>query len=1378
MAFLGLDNPWESVSLILSVIFLLAFPRRIRNLLNSPKKSSPGRINRQIIFALLLLTIELAVVTHLWPHQHNINNLTISDAYLSTIAAVGILTLAVLEHTRSAHPSSIIPIYLILSRLRDICEILTGNCTSNCHLVNLRACLGGVWLAWDPQLREWIWYQTVSKPSTSEEGAGFLSRVFFCWISPVLKEGYKATLSLAGLPEIHSELLSERIRGRVVREWDSRAEPVTKWTLPVTLIRCLKDAFLSPIIPRLFVILFRYIQPIFMGAAIRFVRGPSETDDGRQLILYAAGIYVGMAVSSAVYQQQINRLKIMVRGALISLIHNQSLNIPNTGVSDAVTLMSSDVDSVESTGEIFHETWAQLLEVIVGTVLLAARIQWFALLPLVIIFGCSRMSAYVAKHLDGRQKAWNVATQERISTITASLGGIKSLKMMGMEDAIESRVTQLRDSELRMSERLRWILVAYNASANALGIFAPVVTLILYASSQSEVLRANEVFTSIALLAMVTHPANMVMTLIPRAVAVMAVFGRIQAYLVRSSVRDARVCSDLDGQSASMDNVSIQPSCMPRPILQDVCLNIKKGEMVVCAGAVGSGKTTLAMALLGETPLTTGSIRMASKKIAYCAQAPWLPSVTIREAISGGFDLDYVWYKTVLGACSLVPDLEALPSGDRTLIENNGINLSGGQRQRIALARAVYSRYDTLILDDPFSALDGAVTDRIVGKLLGPGGLFKTSGTTVFLISNSTRLHPFADKLLVLRDYKAYLQDYSFQHEWIASATTEVTQPKDTQGKGPSQKQRLNEAADDISRRTGDMAIYGYYLNAVGLANVLVMTGCTATYSFGLTFSQYILKWATESPSDELHGYLALYAGISFMAWAATSAMMWSTQMKIAIHSGMVLHAQLLARVLRAPLAYFTETDIGSTLNRFAQDITLIDKQLPPALANLNTQIFKLLMQIILILYVQPIMIVTVPICFLCVYVLQRIYLRTSRQLRFLDLESRSELYTSFLDTTNGITTIRAFNWQNKFTSENIQALDQSQKPFYLLLCLQCWLKVILDCLIVIVVVILMTLTVMYRNTTTGADIGLALNLIIVANTTLLRLVQNWTSLETSLGAISRLKSVLEHVPSEDRPLGTLDPDPQWPRGDVRMDDVSVSYSHTFELAMKNVSLQINPGQKVIVMGRTGSGKTTLILTLLQLLPTRTGSIQIDNIDITRIPLSTLRQRGFIAVPQDGFIIPTATLRFNLDPYHVSTDQAIAAALKRTHLWEKISTSPLTTQPDHKSPLLGDINLLDRAMSTFLPLSAGQLQLFALCRTLLRVQTSGSSRPIVVLDEASSSLDPETEGILGRILKEELREYTVVMIAHRVEGIRDVMRSREDAIITMKRGEIEKVESI
>ena len=207
-------------------------------------------------------------------------------------------------------------------------------------------------------------------------------------------------------------------------------------------------------------------------------------------------------------------------------------------------------------------------------------------------------------------------------------------------------------------------------------------------------MQAYEIFSSVALLATVTQPANMVMTLVPRAVAVMANFARVQAYLAKPSIQDNRQCTVEDNmhQFTSVDSVSIKSASMGFPILRNVSLGMQRGEIVLCVGVVGSGKTTLAIALLGEAHLTTGTIRVPSKQIAYCAQEAWLPSTTICDAITGvAVDMKLEWYDTVVDACGLLLDFKTLPEGDMTVIENNGINLSGGQRQRIVSIPFLFS---------------------------------------------------------------------------------------------------------------------------------------------------------------------------------------------------------------------------------------------------------------------------------------------------------------------------------------------------------------------------------------------------------------------------------------------------------------------------------------------------------------------------------------------------------------------------------------------------------------------------------------------------------------------------------------------------------------
>ncbi|KAG4221557.1 hypothetical protein PC116_g29967 [Phytophthora cactorum] len=313
------------------------------------------------------------------------------------------------------------------------------------------------------------------------------------------------------------------------------------------------------------------------------------------------------------------------------------------------------------------------------------------------------MSQYVARNLRSRQGGWNEATQDRISMTSAAISAIKNVKMLGLQDVISERIERLRQAELHMASRVRWMTVAYNASANANGMFTPVITLVLYAilaKLSGTKLDTETAFTTIAILSMVTHPANMVMTIVPRVIASFASFERIQSFLLEPPRQDYRieiVNSHTTPESFSpADNA--HPTSHPalsvvgvsfgetRSVLSNITLTIQKGSIVICSGATATGKTSLVRTLLGETP-SIGTIAVSSKRIGYCSQLPWLPNGTIKEVITGFEDtpsiIDLGWYETVIAACCLTKDIDALPIGDETIVGSRGANLSGGQRQRL-----------------------------------------------------------------------------------------------------------------------------------------------------------------------------------------------------------------------------------------------------------------------------------------------------------------------------------------------------------------------------------------------------------------------------------------------------------------------------------------------------------------------------------------------------------------------------------------------------------------------------------------------------------------------------------------------------------------------
>ncbi|KAM0312609.1 hypothetical protein ACHAO8_006140 [Botrytis cinerea] len=1027
-----------------------------------------------------------------------------------------------------------------------------------------------------------------SNLQSPEESHGVLGRVLYTWINPILFQGYTNILVDQDLPPLSQDMKPEFIRKSMLQRW-------------------------------------------YLRESIKYVVAyPTEEESSRGfwLVVSAVAIYIGLALSTAVYQHRINRLKLITRGALVGLIHEKTMESPSIAYDngEATTLMSTDADSLDGIAEMVHETWAQVIEVFIGVGLLAIQVGWIWPLPLFLIYLCSHMSRFVAKNLRPRQKAWNVATQNRIGATSSFISSMKIIKMIGLQHNLTRRVQQLRKEELWVASKLRWVMVYYNASANALGIFSPAITLALFAViSQANGFKLNPTtaFPTMAILSMITHPANMVMTIVPRVVAAFAGFERIQSFLLRPSLQNNRgvlprlTQNEVASSHPTNLNLAVQIQQLrigdKQAILDDINIEVHATSFIIISGPTGSGKSTLLRTIIGEVIPTRGSIYLSTRKIAYCSQRPWLPSGSIREVIYGANDIDGAinqdneeWYNTVTEMCCLTHDFDTLPDGDQTQIGSRGLNLSGGQRQRVYFQSADH----VVVLGDH------GIIDQ------GDWQSIKIKAGSIAKFSSGNNI----------KDNAAVVAAFA---------------------KLSAQVRAKDEAEIDLARQSGDSALY---------------------------------------------------------------------------------------------------------------------------------EIFKLLMQVILLFVAQKWLTVSLPACMLVVYVVQKVYLRTSRQLRFLELEARAGVFSSFLESVEGLETIRSFGWSSAVIEDNITSVDNAQRPEFLLLCLQRWLNIVLDLLAATVATSVIALAVVYRDNVSGAQVGIALNVMLVANTTLLKLVESWTTLEISLGAIARLRTLENMTPLEGGMAQTLEPVESWPsKGNVEFKNITASYLPG-STALKNLSLNITSGQKIIVCGRTGSGKSTLLLTLLRLLELQSGQIILDDVDIKKAGLDILRQRCFITVSQDPLLLSNETLRFNLDPDGSTSNETLIASLKRTELWfflqgatetDDISGPASDNTPHNPHPIL------DKPLSSFPELSVGQSQLLALCRALVKAQTAqhAGRKPIVLLDEVTSSLDSVTESIIHGIIDDEFTQkgHTVICVAHRIEALAKHTEPGRVAVVLLSNGRLQEV---
>ncbi|PWN51467.1 putative ABC transporter [Violaceomyces palustris] len=872
-----------------------------------------------------------------------------------------------------------------------------------------------------------------------------------------------------------------------------------------------------------------------------------------------------------------------------------------------------------------------------------------------------------------------------------------------------------------------------------------------------------------------------------------------------------------DGPPAQMQNTPFT--------LEDVNLTIPRGSLCVVIGSVGSGKSSFINALAGEMRKVEGTLKHGGS-LGVCSQTAWIQSSTIRDNILFGRPFDAAKYQTVLDKCCLLKDLEMFSDGDMTVVGEKGLSLSGGQKQRINLARTLYHDDDIVLLDDCFSALDTHVGKRVFeGVILGEMGsktrvlsthslhlLKKGQVDQVILLENGRiKEQGLLEDLLSSRAVKGeifrlFTSHSSKQdlHDLEKDDGEEEEKGILGEGKGPdvdpgdedqdvpikgstgSTGKEDHKAGSPImqaeERNTGSVTVQTYYkyFSSAPL-HFLLPLFCFAVLVFqGSTIMSPVwLLWWQEKHFELPQGvYMGLYAIIGMLQSVGLLCMGLIFGL-FTVYSSIHLHDGALESVLRAPFSFFDTTPQGRITHRFSKDMDSLDNVIGEAIRTFVGTVVQVVGCIVLIAILTPWFLIAVAVLLLA-FVWTGMYYRSSaRELRRLDALLRSKMHEHFSESLNGQLTIRSFSEVDQFESEVGKRIDDQNRAYWLSMSCQRWLSLRLDLLGSLLVFAVALVAVLTRFEISPGETGVALSYILTAQSIFGWMIRHSAEVENNMNAVERVIHYNSSLPREPAPFqpeadSTLPKD--WPsQGRILFHRVQASYRPGLPPVLRGVSFEILPGEKVAVCGRTGAGKSTLVTTLLRIMEISSGRIEIDGVDISTLGLERLR-RSISLIPQDATLF-SGTLRYNLDPTGESDDATLWDALRRVCLISEAhgqvptetDTSTLT-EPTEKVPVAEsgatpDLHLEMSIHEDGSNLSVGQRCLVSMARALVK-----RSR-IVILDEATASIDFETDQKIQKVLREDLRECTTLTVAHRLNTV----VGYADKVCVMDQGEIVEV---
>ncbi|OIW13296.1 hypothetical protein TanjilG_25402 [Lupinus angustifolius] len=1223
--------------------------------------------------------------------------------------------------------------------------------------------------------------------STSEvtafASASFVSKAFWIWINPLLSKGHKSPLKIDEVPTLSPVHRAERMSLLFESKWPKSTEG-SKHPVQITLLRCFwKDLTVTAILAiiRLCVM---FVGPVLIQNFVDVTSGKgSSIYEGYFLVLILFISKFIEVLTTHHFNFSAQKLGMLIRCTLVTSLYKKGLRLScsgrqDHGVGTIVNYMAVDTQQLSDMMLQLHAVWMMPIQLCIGLFLLYNSLGASAVTALVgligvlifVVIGTKRNNTFQFKVMMNRDK--------RMKAMNEMLNYMRVIKFQAWEEHFNENIMRHREAEFESLSKFM-----FSICGNMVMMWSTplVISTITFGTAilLGIKLDAATVFTTTTVFKILQEPIRAFPQSMISLSQAMVSLGRLDKYmlskeLLNDSVEREEGYFEHTAVEVKDGTFSWEDDTLQRD-LKNIDLVINKGELAAIVGTVGSGKSSLLASILGEMRKISGKVQVFGST-AYVAQTSWIQNGTIEENILFGLPMDRHKYNEAVRVCCLEKDLEIMEYGDQTEIGERGINLSGGQKQRIQLARAVYQDCDIYLLDDVFSAVD-AHTGSEIFKECVRGAL---KGKTVVLVTHQVDFLHNVDLILVMKDgmivqsgkyndilesgvdFKALVSAHDTSMELVEQSAVVLgensNKPTKSLVAAPNQNGTNGESSSiehpksakgssklikEEERETGKVSLRMYKLYCTeafgwwGITGVFVLS---LLWQASMMASDYWLAYETSEERAQVFNpymFISIYAIIAAISVIIVVARSYSFTI-IGLKTAQIFFTQILHSILHAPMSFFDTTPSGRILSRASTDQTNVDILLPLFLGI----VISMYITVLGILFVTcqnswPTAFLLIPLVWLNLWY-RSYFLSSSRELTRLDSITKAPVIHHFSESISGVMTIRAFRKQKNFCEENIKRVNSNLRMDFHNYSSNEWLGFRLELLGSLVFCIsTMFMIVLPSSIIKPENVGLSLSYGLSLNAVLFWAVFMSCFIENKMVSVERIKQ-FTNIPSE--PSWNIKdrlPPPNWPsQGNVDIKDLQVRYRPNTPLVLKGITLSISGGEKIGVVGRTGSGKSTLIQVLFRLVEPSGGKIIIDGIDITVLGLHDLRSR-FGIIPQEPILFE-GTIRSNIDPIGQYTDDEIWKSLDRCQLKEVVASKPEKL----------DSLVLDNGENW----SVGQRQLLCLGRVMLK-----RSR-LLFMDEATASVDSQTDGVIQRIIREDFAACTIISIAHRIPTVMDCDR--------------------